>query len=46
MTTFSDLKLAEPLLKALAEEGYETPTPIQAQSIPHLLQGRDRKSVV
>ncbi|MFT8664938.1 DEAD/DEAH box helicase [Acetobacter orientalis] len=41
MTTFSDLKLAEPLLKALAEEGYETPTPIQAQSIPHLLQGRD-----
>ncbi|ATJ92147.1 DEAD/DEAH box helicase [Acetobacter tropicalis] len=41
MTTFSDLKLAEPLLKALAEEGYENPTPIQAQSIPHLLAGRD-----
>ncbi|GAN68691.1 DEAD/DEAH box helicase [Acetobacter orleanensis] len=41
MTTFSDLNLAPPLLKALAEQGYETPTPIQAQSIPHLLQGRD-----
>ncbi|KXV73408.1 DEAD/DEAH box helicase [Acetobacter malorum] len=41
MTTFSELNLAPPLLKALAEQGYETPTPIQAQSIPHLLQGRD-----
>ncbi|MFT9399253.1 DEAD/DEAH box helicase [Acetobacter sp.] len=41
MTTFLDLKLEAPLLKALADEGYETPTPIQAQSIPHLLQGRD-----
>ncbi|WP_146892341.1 DEAD/DEAH box helicase, partial [Acetobacter oeni] len=41
MTTFADLKLAEPLLRALNEEGYETPTPIQAQSIPYLLQGRD-----
>ncbi|MDZ4198771.1 MAG: DEAD/DEAH box helicase, partial [Kiritimatiellia bacterium] len=33
--------LMEPLQKALAEEGYHTPTPIQEQSIPHLLQGRD-----
>jgi len=41
MTTFADLKLAEPLLRALNEEGYTTPTPIQAGSIPHLLQGRD-----
>ncbi|MBO1359260.1 MULTISPECIES: DEAD/DEAH box helicase [Acetobacter] len=41
MTTFADLKLADPLLRALAEEGYTTPTPIQAQSIPHLLHGRD-----
>lgn len=39
--TFADLALAPPLLRALAEEGYETPTPIQAQSIPLLLQGRD-----
>ena len=41
MTTFNDLGLAAPLLKALEEEGYETPTPIQAQAIPSLLAGRD-----
>ena len=41
MTTFTDLGLPAPLLKALAAEGYETPTPIQAQSIPHLLKGSD-----
>lgn len=29
------------LQRAVAQEGYHTPTPIQAQSIPHLLQGRD-----
>jgi ATP-dependent RNA helicase RhlE len=40
-TTFKDLGIAQPLLKALEAEGYETPTPIQAQSIPHLLGGRD-----
>jgi len=40
-TTFSALGLAEPLLRALAAAGYETPTPIQAQAIPHLLEGRD-----
>ncbi len=39
--TFADLPLAAPLLRALAEEGYATPTPIQAQSIPMLLAGRD-----
>jgi ATP-dependent RNA helicase RhlE len=38
---FADLSLAPPLLRALAEEGYSTPTPIQAQSIPMLLEGRD-----
>jgi len=38
---FQDLALSEPLLKALQEEGYETPTPIQQQAIPHLLEGRD-----
>ena len=38
---FSELGLAEPLLKALEAEGYTTPTPIQEQSIPHLLQGSD-----
>jgi ATP-dependent RNA helicase RhlE len=39
--TFADLALAPFLLKALAEEGYTKPTPIQAQSIPMLLGGRD-----
>ena len=41
MTTFAELKLSAPLLQALATEGYETPTPIQAQAIPPLLEGRD-----
>ncbi len=41
MTHFSDLGLASPILKALAEEGYDRPTPIQAQAIPHILAGRD-----
>ncbi|MGI4940825.1 MAG: DEAD/DEAH box helicase [Janthinobacterium lividum] len=41
MTTFAELKLADPLLRALTDEGYTTPTPIQAGAIPHLLQGRD-----
>jgi ATP-dependent RNA helicase DeaD len=38
---FRSLELAEPLLKALEEVGYETPTPIQAKTIPLLLEGRD-----
>jgi len=33
--------LIEPLQRAVAEEGYTTPTPIQEQSIPHLLEGKD-----
>jgi ATP-dependent RNA helicase RhlE len=41
VTTFNDLRLAEPLLKALADEGYTTPTPIQAKAIPPVLEGRD-----
>ncbi len=41
MTSFADLKLSEPLLRALADEGYTTPTPIQAGAIPHLMHGRD-----
>jgi len=40
-TTFRDLKIAEPLLTALDEIGYETPSPIQAQAIPQLLKGLD-----
>ena len=41
MTKFTDLGLAEPILKALAAENYDKPTPIQAQAIPQLLKGRD-----
>ncbi len=41
MTTFKDLGLAEPLLKAIVETGYTTPTPIQLAAIPPLLEGRD-----
>ena len=41
VTAFRQLALNEPLLKALDEVGYETPTPIQAETIPLLLEGRD-----
>lgn len=41
MSYFEDLGLAQPILKALASAGYDTPTPIQQQSIPSLMQGRD-----
>ena len=41
MTTFTDLGLHKQVLKAVTAEGYETPTPIQLQSIPHLLDRRD-----
>lgn len=41
MTTFSELDLHRQVLKAVTAEGYETPTPIQLQSIPHLLERRD-----
>ena len=39
--SFSDLGLSEPVLKAVNQAGYETPSPIQAQSIKPLLEGRD-----
>ncbi|WP_342330689.1 DEAD/DEAH box helicase [Pedobacter sp. FW305-3-2-15-E-R2A2] len=38
---FEELNLIEPILKALQTEGYTQPTPIQEQSIPTILQGRD-----
>jgi superfamily II DNA/RNA helicase len=41
MTKFSDLKLDARVLQAVAEAGYETPTPIQAGAIPPALEGRD-----
>jgi len=39
--SFQDLLLPEALMKALTDVGYENPSPIQAQTIPSLLQGRD-----
>src|SRR5664279_3393865 len=41
MTTFADLGLAPDLLTAVHDVGYETPSPIQEQAIPPLLQGLD-----
>jgi superfamily II DNA/RNA helicase len=40
-TTFADLGLSEPILRAVAESGYLYPTPIQEQAIPVVLMGRD-----
>jgi len=39
--SFNELGLAEPLLRAINEQGYTTPTPIQAQAIPAILKGGD-----
>ena len=41
LTKFTDLGLHKTVLKAVIEQGYETPTPIQEQAIPHLLNDRD-----
>ncbi|MBX7540259.1 DEAD/DEAH box helicase [Qipengyuania sphaerica] len=41
MTQFTDLGLSQPVLQALDMKGYSTPTPIQAQAIPRVLEGRD-----
>ncbi|MEM7751188.1 MAG: DEAD/DEAH box helicase [Pseudomonadota bacterium] len=41
MTTFSEMDLAGPILKALEREGYTKPTPIQTQAIPPAIAGRD-----
>jgi len=41
MPSFADLGLSQPLLEALQHLGYESPTPIQEQAIPELLQGHD-----
>ena len=45
MTTFIELGLAAPILKALDAEGYTIPTPIQAQAIPHIMAGRDVQGI-
>jgi ATP-dependent RNA helicase RhlE len=41
LNKFSELGLAAPIARALADEKYETPTPIQSQAIPPVMQGRD-----
>ena len=41
MSTFSDLELDERILEALTSEGYQTPTPVQSETIPALMSGRD-----
>ena len=45
MTSFAELGLAAPILKALETEGYITPTPIQEQAIPYVLQGKDLQGI-
>ena len=39
--TFEELKLAPAILEAVREQGYEHPTPIQAEAIPAVLEGHD-----
>jgi ATP-dependent RNA helicase RhlE len=41
VNSFTELNLNELLLKAIAAEGYDKPTPIQARAIPPLMQGKD-----
>ena len=40
-TTFNDLGLSDPILRAIGDVGYETPTPIQEKTIPYVLMNRD-----
>lgn len=39
--SFSELRLSEPIVRAIALQGYQTPTPIQAKAIPHILAAAD-----
>ena len=39
--TFKELGLSEALLKAVADKGYDTPSPIQEKAIPRVLEGKD-----
>ena len=41
MSSFDNLGLSAPILKAVKEQGYTQPTPIQAQAIPVILQRKD-----
>ena len=42
---FTELGLSAELLRAIGEQGYTTPTPVQAQAIPHILAGRDLEAL-
>ncbi|GAB2181186.1 DEAD/DEAH box helicase [Denitratisoma sp. agr-D3] len=42
---FTDLGLSAGILRAIGEQGYDTPTPIQAQAIPHVLAGNDLEAL-
>ncbi len=39
--SFAELGLSDPIVRAVSEQGYETPSPIQAQAIPSIIRGRD-----
>ena len=39
--SFHEMRLSEPIVRAVSADGYETPTPIQAHAIPEALNGRD-----
>jgi ATP-dependent RNA helicase RhlE len=41
LMSFDNLGLSDPLLRAVRSEGYQSPTPIQSQAVPHVLKGRD-----
>src|SRR5262249_48684813 len=45
LTSFAELGLAEPLTRALADEGYAAPTPIQTETIPLVLAARDVQGI-
>jgi ATP-dependent RNA helicase RhlE len=45
LTDFSQFGLAAPIMKALVEEGYERPTPIQTKAIPDVMAGRDLQGI-
>ena len=44
--TFASLELADPILRAIGEAGYTSPTPIQVKAIPQVLAGRDLLAAV
>ena len=41
MSTFADLGLSQDILRAIADKGYQTPSPVQAEAIPAVLTGKD-----